>query len=141
MAYTPTTWVDGGAPALSAANLNHLEAGVSAAATNTGGGAEKVAALSATTGTATGNCANASWFTVTPTGDITLAFSNVPASGTACTVTVEVSQGATVRAVNLPTGGIWMGSAPTQAANKKCLITAATRDGGTTWMCSGVVQA
>lgn len=30
-AYSPTTWVNGGAPAISATNLNKIEAGISAA--------------------------------------------------------------------------------------------------------------
>lgn len=112
-----------------------------AKATKALGGSEYVAAGSATTGTVTLNCANASIFTISPTGTITLAPSNVPASGTGCTITIIISQGATPQTVNLMTGGVWLGSAPTQAANKACVITALTTDGGTTWYCSGVVQA
>lgn len=111
------------------------------AATNTLGGAEKVAAGSATTGTVTLDCATASIFTIAPTGNITLAPSNVPATGTACTITVLVSQGGTARTVAMPGGAIWLGAAPTQAVNKKCAITMLTTDGGTTWICSGGVQA
>ena len=112
-----------------------------AQATKVGGGKEAVAALSATTGTATGDLSNASIFTVTPTGAITLAFSNVPASGTSCTVTLIVSQGSTAYAVTYPTGTVWIGaSAPTQAANKKCVITLMTVDGGTSWLASAAVQ-
>lgn len=129
-----------------ASNLSDLASAATArtnlgAAANTLGGSEKVAALSATTGTATGNCANASVFTVAPTGAITLAFTNVPATGTSCTVTVVVTQGATAYAVSLPTGGVWLGSAPTQAASKACIITLLTVNGGTTWYASGAVQA
>src|SRR5690606_6197983 len=101
------------------------------------GGREKVAALSATTGTATGNLTNASVFTVTPTGNITLAFSNVPASGTACSVTVFVTQGGTARTVTLPSGSV--GSIPTQAASKVCRIDVTTLNGGTTWYVTGIV--
>lgn len=110
------------------------------AAGSTGGGREKVAALSATTGTATGDLNTASVFTVTPTGTVTLAFSNAPATGTACTVTVIVTQGGTAQTVNLPSGGVWMHSAPTQVANKTCIITLLTVNGGTTWYASAVVQ-
>lgn len=111
------------------------------AASNTAGGAEKVAALSATTGTATGDLSAASIFTVTPTGNITLAFSNVPATGTACTVTVIVSQGGSVRTVTPPSGTKWMGAAaPTQVANKACAFTFLTVDGGTTWYASAAVE-
>jgi len=111
------------------------------AASSSGGGREKSAALSATTGTATGDLSAASVFTVTPTGNITLAFSNVPASGTACTVTVIVSQGATVRTVTPPTGTKWMGApAPTQVANKACIINLLTVNGGTTWYATAAVE-
>lgn len=110
-------------------------------AANTQGGAEKVAAGSATTGAVTLDCAVASVFTITPTGDITLAPSNVPAAGTACTITVLITQGATVRTVTMPAGTIWLGSAPAQAANKKCAITMLTVDGGTSWVSSGGVQS
>lgn len=109
------------------------------AAANTGGGREQVAALSATIGTATGNCAAASVFTVTPTGNLTLAFINVPV-GVACTVTVIVTQGGTIRTVALPAGGVWIGPAPLQAANKKSVINLLTVDGGTTWLCFGGVE-
>lgn len=109
--------------------------------TDTLGGSEKVAALSATTGTATGDLSAASIFTVTPTGNITIAFSNVPATGTACTVTVIVTQGATVRTVTPPTGTKWMGAAaPTQVLNKACAFTFLTVNGGTTWYASGAVE-
>lgn len=109
------------------------------AAASVGGGREKVAALSATTGTATGNCATASVFTVTPTGNITLAFSNVPAS-VACTLTVLIAQGGTVRTVAMPAGTTWIGTAPTQVASKKCAITLLTTDGGSTWWAWAGVQ-
>ena len=35
MPYTPTVWVDDSVPAISAANLNHIEAGIAAATTFT----------------------------------------------------------------------------------------------------------
>lgn len=105
------------------------------------GGAELSTALSATTGTATGDLSAASIFTVTPTGAITLAFSNVPASGTACTVTVIVTQGATAYAVTPPSGTKWMGAAaPTQVASKTCVFTFLTTNGGTTWYASAAVE-
>lgn len=112
-----------------------------AKATKALGGSEYVAAGSATTGTVTLNCANASVFTISPTGNITLAPSNVPATGTACTITVIISQGATAYTLTMPAGSVWLGSAPTQTINKKCVVTMLTTDGGTTWLSSGVVQA
>lgn len=119
---------------------NTLTIAATGLASATGGGREASAALSATTGTATGNLANASVFTITPTGNFTLALSNVPASGTACTVTVIISQGATPYTLTMPSGTTWLQTAPTQAANKKCVVTLLTVDGGTTWLATAAVQ-
>lgn len=111
------------------------------AAANTQGGAEQVTTGSATTGTVTLDCSTASVFTITPTGNITLAPSNVPGSGTACTITVVISMGSTLRTVTMPGGAIWLGAAPTFVASKKAAITMLTTDGGTSWICSAGVQA
>lgn len=105
------------------------------------GGQEAVNTPATTTGTVTLNLDGGSVFTITPTGNITLAMGAVPASGVACTITVVVNQGGTAYTVTMPAGAIWLGSAPTQAANKKCVITMMTTDGGTSWICSGAVQA
>lgn len=108
---------------------------------STGGGREKSAALSATTGTCTGDLATASVFTITPSGNWTLAFSNVPATGTACTVTVIVAETATIRAMTQPTGTTFIGAAaPTVVASKVRIYTYLTVDGGTTWYASASVQ-
>jgi len=106
------------------------------------GGAELKSTASATTGSVTLDCSAASVFTVTPTGNITsLTLSNVPASGTACTITFIVNQGATPRTIATPSGGVFLGAAtPTQVANKTCVFTYLTVDGGTTWYCSAAVQ-
>lgn len=109
-------------------------------ASATGGGREAKAALTGTTGTCTGDLSAASVFTISPTGNFTLALSNVPASGTACTVTVIISQGATPRTLTMPSGTTWLQTAPTQAANKVCVVTLLTVDGGTTWLATAVVQ-
>lgn len=105
------------------------------------GGAETTAVPGQTTGSVTLDCSAASIFTITPTGNITLAPSNVPASGVSCTITVRVLQGATPRTITLPAGGAWMGPQPVQVANKRCTVTMMTVDSGTTWDCSGVVQS
>lgn len=112
------------------------------AAASTLGGAEVKAAASATTGSTTLNCATASVFSVTPTGNITtVSLTNVPASGTACTITFIVNQGATPRTIATPSGGVFLGAAtPTQVANKTCVFTYLTVDGGTVWYCSAAVQ-
>lgn len=106
------------------------------------GGAEVSAAASATSGASTLDASAASVFTVTPSGNITsLAITNVPAAGTACTITLIVSQGGTPRTIATPTGGIFVGAAtPTQVASKVCVFTYLTVDGGTTWICSAAVQ-
>lgn len=110
-------------------------------AANTGGGREKAAALSATTGTCTGDLSAASIFTITPTGNFTLAFSNIPTTGTSCALRVIVTQGATVRTVTMPTGTKWIGAAaPTQVASKVCVIDLQTVDGGTTWLAGAGVE-
>ena len=43
MAYTRTTWVDGGAPAITAANLNNIETGILGNETAVGNKVDKVA--------------------------------------------------------------------------------------------------
>lgn len=111
-------------------------------AKSVGGAKEKTAALSATTGTATGNLAVASGFYATPTGNITLAFSNVPASGTLCTAQVELTFGATTYTVTYPSGTKHLGgSAVDPEANTTLVVTLQTRDGGTTWLASGGVYS
>ena len=134
-----------GAPGLSAtdveAALDQLDTLVTGKAEKTKGGAETATVPAQTTGSVTLNCSAASIFTITPTGNITLAPSNVPATGIGCTLTVRVIQGATPRTVTLPSGGVWMGPQPVQTANKRCVITMITVDGGTTWDCTGVVQS
>lgn len=111
-------------------------------ARNTLGGAEVSAAASGTSGTVTLDCSAASIFTLSPSGNVTtLTISNPPASGTACTITLIVIQGATPRTIATPTGGVFLGAAsPTQVANKRCAFTYLTVDGGTVWHCSAAVQ-
>jgi hypothetical protein len=104
-------------------------------------GRETKAALPATTGTVTMNLSTAAVFQGTPTGTITPAFSNVAPTGASQTITAIYNQGATAYTINLPTGGVWMGGAPTNVANKTTIITYMTTDGGTTWYCSAAVQA
>lgn len=110
-------------------------------ATSTGGAREKATTLSATTGTCTANLNNASVFTITPTGNWTLAFSNVPATGTSCLVTVIVSEGGTVRTMTQPSGTKFMGAAaPTVVASKARIYNYETVNGGTTWYASAAVE-
>lgn len=112
------------------ANITLAAADVGAAA-NTGGGREKVAALSATTGTATGDVSAASIFTITPTGNFTVAFSNIPASD-GVTITLIISSGATAYTPTFPAATDWgVTSPPTLTANKSTIVTFLTVNGGT----------
>jgi hypothetical protein len=111
------------------------------AASRTGGAAEAVAALSATTGTCTANLATASVFTITPTGNWTLAFTNVPA-GVSVLVTVIVSEGATARTMTDPAGTTWAKpGAPTATVSKWRELQFHTVDGGTTWRAAYMEQS
>lgn len=111
-------------------------------ARSTLGGSEVAQAASGTSGTVTLDCSAASVFTLSPSGNVTtLTLSNPPTSGRACTITLIVTQGGTPRSIATPTGGVFVGSAsPTQVANKRCVFTYLTVDGGTTWICSSGVQ-
>lgn len=107
------------------------------------GGAETVATGLATTGTVTLDCSTASIFPIGAlTGNITLAASNVPASGVGCTILVDITQHASaVKTVTMMGGVTWgKGGAPTQIVNKWCLITLFTRDGGANWKATATVQ-
>lgn len=108
--------------------------------TSSGGGGEDTAAMSGTTGTATGNAAPgaASIFTLTPTGPCTLAFTGLVA-GKARTLRVRVAQGSTAYAISPPTGTV-NGTIPTQVANKVCLIDLTSMSGsGAPWDITAVI--
>lgn len=93
------------------------------------------------TGSASGaqalDVASQSYFAYTLTGNVTFSFSNVPATGTAISVTVELLQDGTgSRTVTWPASVKWPGGvAPTltTTAAKTDIVTLLTRDGGTTW--------
>lgn len=106
------------------------------------GGAEATQAAEGTSGTVTLRLGGASIFTLTPTGNVTaLNIVGVPASGTAASVTLRVTQGATPYTIATPTGGSFFGAAtPTQVASKRCRFDYFTLDAGATWDCSGTVQ-
>lgn len=87
---------------------------------------------------------NVTTFTITnPGAAITsVVLLNVPASPRAVVIQLWVYQGATVRAVGgFPGGFVFIGSSsPTQVANKLCVFTLATNDGGSTGAISAGVQ-
>ncbi len=83
------------------------------------------------------DCSVGNIFTVTMSASITtLAFSNVPASGRAYSLTLILAQDATGgRSITWPAAVKWpSGTAPTlSAANKVDIVTLVTTNGGTTW--------
>jgi hypothetical protein len=89
------------------------------------------------TASTTIDCSLGNIFTVTMGASITtLAFSNVPASGRAYSLTLLLAQDATGgRSVTWPASVKWpSATAPTlSAANKVDIVTLLTKDGGTTW--------
>jgi hypothetical protein len=93
------------------------------------------------TGSITGaqalDVASQSYFAYTLTGNVTFSFSNVPSTGTAISVTVELLQDGTgSRTVTWPASVKWPGGTVptlTTTAAKTDIITLLTRDGGTTW--------
>lgn len=112
-------------------------------ASSTGGGREKKKAFTALTGTVTLDLSQASihYNAADLTGNITLALANVPAAtDEAIVVTIVVKQNATVRTVTMPAGVTWVPAAPSQAANKICVINLVSNDNGTSWIASGSVQ-
>lgn len=94
---------------------------------------------SASVGTATYtvNCNTTNTFKLTMTGNPTIAFSNVPSSGTVFSLTlVLVQDGSGNRTVTFPSAVKFAGgSAPTLStgANDVDIITLFTMDGGTNW--------
>jgi hypothetical protein len=101
---------------------------------------EKVTSLGTTSGTITLDCANANIFDVTLNANSTVAFSNVPSSGTAVGVTLVVKQDAVGgRTLGYPGSVKWTdGQAAVLAtgAAKTDIITFFTIDGGTNWLSS-----
>lgn len=75
-----------------------------------------------TSGSLTADCNNGSIFLVSPTGDVTLNFTNMGAPGVAESYTVIVIQDATPREVTIGGSPVWMTPEPTQVANKTYII-------------------
>jgi hypothetical protein len=99
--------------------------------------AEPVTALTNSSGTVAVNCALGDYFTLSLTANFTsLTFSNLPASGKAQTIMVEIKQDATgSRTATWPSSFKWSGSAPalSTAANSVDVLAITTFDQGTTW--------
>jgi hypothetical protein len=95
-------------------------------------------------GTLTLNCASGNVFAVALNANITtLAFSNVPASGTAYGCTVEFTADGSQRTITWGAAVKWPGgTAPTLTATngKVDRVVLTTRDGGTTWYAANAGQ-
>lgn len=141
---TAGSWEVGGvAVTVTAAELNKLDnatftTGLSGVMTFNDGVNEKYNAVTSSSGTATLDCSSGNVFSITLSEATTFAFSNVPSSGTAYGLTLEVKQDASGSgyAVTWPSSIDWpSGVSPafTSTANAVDIFTFFTRDGGTTW--------
>lgn len=100
--------------------------------------AEPVSALTNSAGTVAINCALGDYFTLSLTANVTsITFSNLPASGKAQTIMVEVKQDATgSRTATWPSSFKWAGGSAgvlSTAANSVDVLALTTFDQGTTW--------
>lgn len=88
------------------------------------------------------NCAAAASFDMTATGSgaATLTISNAPPSGAATTIVLWLTNGG-LRTWTWPTGSKFAGAtAPTLTSSGLDVLTATTRDGGTTWHWSMAIK-
>jgi hypothetical protein len=85
------------------------------------------------TGTITVNCLTANRVTMTVTGNVTLAFTNVPSAGTAKTMVLHITNGAAFTFA-FPANTRWSGGiAPVLRSSGLDIIGLTTIDGGNTW--------
>jgi hypothetical protein len=97
---------------------------------------EAVVNVGAVSGTQTLNLQSGNIFQVKPNGSITVAFSNVPASGTFVGALIRHEGDGTARTYTWPTTTKWAyGEAPTMTSTnaKFDLVSLFTYDGGTTY--------
>lgn len=105
---------------------------------------EKQATASGTSGTITCNCSAANVFQVTPSGNISgWSFSNIPSSGQAFTMMINIIGSGTTRTVAWPSSVKWSGGvAPvltwTSGKSNLCILT--TYNGGSTWYATSLVN-
>ena len=86
-----------------------------------------------TSGTLTMDLDAANFFYVSVTGTVTFAFSNVPGSGDAVFLMLEITNGG-AQTITWDSSIKWPGSTePTLTTSGVDLVTMYTRDGGTTW--------
>jgi hypothetical protein len=123
-------------------NVDGLQTALDAKLPSSGGtlDAYKETSVSATVGTTTYtvNCNTTNTFKLTMTGNPTIAFSNVPTSGTVFSLTLVLVHSGGARTVTFPASVKWQGgTAPTLSASGDTdIITLFTMDGGTNWYAS-----
>lgn len=100
--------------------------------------AETVGATPATTGTVTFDMATGNVFKVTPTGNITIAVSNPPATGRQGSITIKITNGATVYAKTFPASFKWVNDEipDMSEAGKTYLVVAETDNAGAAYRAS-----
>lgn len=88
------------------------------------------------------DCAAAGYFTITLTGGTTFTVSNVPATGTGVTIYLKII-GASTYTSAYPASFLWAGgTAPTTVgAGETDFMSFTTIDGGTTWLCTLLIDA
>jgi len=96
--------------------------------------AETLVTTPATTGTVTIDLTTGNNFNITPTGIVTFAITNSPASGRVGSFTLIINMGATVYTPVFPSSVSWNGgTAPTFIANKTSILAFTTKNGGARW--------
>lgn len=98
-----------------------------------------VTAVTPSAGTATFDYALGDYFTVAPMANITtIAFSNLPASPAAITLTISFTQDTTPRTVAWPASFKWAGAAPSVSTGSGDIdmLIITSFDQGTTWHAS-----
>lgn len=87
-----------------------------------------------TSGTVTIDCTTNRYFTITPAGTVTFAFSNVPAGSTEATGIIICLTNTGGQTINWPASVAWPGgAAPSVATAGTHLVMLVTDNGGTTW--------
>jgi hypothetical protein len=107
--------------------------------------AEVIGTTPATTGTVTLDLTTGNVFNLTPTGNVTIGFSNPPANGRAGSATIILTNGATVYSKTFNASIKWVNDfvPDTSEANKVYILVFMTTNGGTTWRgsCIGAYTA
>lgn len=94
-----------------------------------------------TSGTVTLDLTTNRYFTISPSGTVTFAFSNVPAGSTEATGVIVRLTNSGAYTINWPASVKWPGgTAPSFASAGTHLAMLVTDDGGTTWRGNGLLS-